>query len=57
MNQIIINIAEWLTSEHAISLPGWCWLVLIPIAVIVIIVSGVFGFFFLTAAMLKGAFR
>lgn len=37
ITELIQNSAEWLTSSHSISMPGWGWLLAVPAAGVAIV--------------------
>lgn len=40
MTNLITSIADWLTSSHAVEMPGWLWILLLPISAILLIGLG-----------------
>jgi uncharacterized integral membrane protein len=36
MNSLIQSIADWLTNSHSISMPGWMWLINVPIGLVIL---------------------
>lgn len=45
MKNLILSAAEWLTSLHGMTLPGWAWLALGAASFLLILVIG-FGLFY-----------
>ena len=55
MNNLIHWIAEWLTTTHSIALTGWVWLLVVPIAVLIIgAVFAFIGYCFLALGVARG---
>lgn len=54
MKAIILYIAEWLTSPHTITLDGWVWLTLAPVAAALFILVAYFMSFWFIGCMLRG---
>lgn len=40
MINFINSIADWLTHSHSLEMPGWLWILVLPISVILMIALG-----------------
>jgi len=40
VNNPILSIADWLTATHSVAMPGWLWIIAVPVAVVLIMAVG-----------------